>query len=84
MPIQILLMWVAVVIAAPLLRLLAHHLFQRGAQLRRLMLAQPFTFNMIQGEQRLTQGKSQRRADFQDGEMVAHQLPIGLRGLVVR
>ncbi|MNV67520.1 hypothetical protein D3C71_1603240 [compost metagenome] len=72
------------VVTAPLLWLFAHDLLQRGAQLRRLMFTKPFTFNVIQCEQRFTQCESQCRADFQDGKMIAHQLSIGLRRLVIR
>ncbi|MNP46625.1 hypothetical protein D3C76_1406350 [compost metagenome] len=37
-----------------------------------------------QAEDRLTQGKGQRRADFQDRKVIAHQLAERFRGLIIR
>ena len=51
------------VVTAPLLWLFAHDLLQRGAQLRRLVLAKPFTFNVIQCEQRFVALLSQYLPD---------------------
>ena len=42
-----------------------------------------FDGNLAQAKKGFTVGKGQRRADFEDGKVVAHEVFEGFRGLVV-
>src|SRR6184192_3042718 len=81
-----LLIFVTLIIRAPMNRILQHGGFKRLADLRQLVFfapAQYFSLNRAQGEDGLTIGESEPRPDFQNCKMIFHQLRESAGGLIV-
>ena len=81
-PQQALFAAVAVVVLLPVNRVFAHDGVGFANQVGVGFQAE-FDGNLAQAEEGLAVGKGQCRTDFEDGEVVAHEVFEGFRGLVV-
>ena len=71
------------VVLLPVVRLVQHHFVDYLQHVAALLRADKFFLHLRKGKDGFTQGKGERRANFQDREVIAYQSTISLSGLVV-